>query len=80
MARFARLRCTIARAPLEPRVAPPLPLSGWRGERHPDVFEPTHAERSHRCPFCGQLPGPAATEWCPAFDEIVLAAARSPSA
>jgi hypothetical protein len=65
---------------MEPRLAPPLPLSGWRGERHPDVFEPTHAERTHRCPFCGQLPGPAATEWCPAFDEIVLAAARSLSA
>ncbi|HET9724214.1 MAG TPA: hypothetical protein VFR44_10300 [Actinomycetota bacterium] len=52
-----------------------VPLSGWRGERHPDVREPTPAELLRRCPFCGQLPGPTATEWCPSFDQIVLSAA-----
>jgi len=39
------------------------------------VREPTPAERARRCPFCGQLPGPSATEWCPSFDQLVLRAA-----
>lgn len=55
----------------------PIPFSGWRGERHPESREPTPAERARRCPFCGQLPGVTATEWCPSFDDLVLRAALS---
>jgi hypothetical protein len=51
-----------------------MPLSGWRGDQHPSEREPTAAERARRCPFCGQVPGPSATEWCPSFDDLILRA------
>ncbi len=28
-----------------------------------------------RCPYCGQVPGPSSTAWCPAFDELLSRAA-----
>jgi hypothetical protein len=57
-----------------------LPLNGWRGEHHPEVWEPTPAERARHCPFCGQAPGITATSWCPSFDELIRDAALALSA
>lgn len=46
-----------------------IPLSGWRGEPHPDRREDA------RCPYCGEALGPSSTAWCPGFDEILARAA-----
>jgi hypothetical protein len=53
------------------------PISGWRGDLHPTMRDPTTAELARRCPFCGQVPGPSATGWCPSFDELLQTASRS---
>lgn len=50
-----------------------IPLSGWRGEVRKDPDAPPAAAR---CPYCGQVPGPSSTAWCPGFDELLGRAAR----
>ncbi len=56
-----------------------IPLSGWRGEVHPALRDPTPAERARVCPYCGQVSGIRATKWCPSFDELILRAALEPT-
>lgn len=48
-----------------------IPLWGWRGEGRAERGSPPG-----RCPYCGQVPGPSSTAWCPAFDDLLRRAAR----